>query len=389
MKQVVILGSTGSIGTSTLDVIRLNNDKYQIFALTCNKQINKVLQQCIEFNPKYVVVLDITSAIKLRDQIKELNLNIIVLSTMDDIIQLVQHPDVDIVMSAIVGAAGLLPTHTALKFGKKVLLANKESLITGGQLIIDALNSNKTAELIPVDSEHSAIFQSLPDNYNRQEPCQYVNKIILTASGGPFRSMPYTELQHVTPQQAIKHPNWSMGQKISVDSATLMNKGLEVIEAYWLFGINLDKIEVVIHPQSIIHSMVEYIDGSIIAQMGTTNMKCPIAYALAYPQRIKSGCEFLDFTKISNLTFEAPDIMRFPCLDLAFNALQHGGILPAVVNAANEIAVAEFLESQISFYDIPKKIEKAMHYFGSHKYSSIDEIINIDQSVREFSRIKL
>ncbi len=386
MQQMVILGSTGSIGTSTLDVVRLHKDEYQIFALTCNTNIKVMLQQCIEFKPKYVVVLSRNLSVQLCETLKKHNLNTVVFTKMEDIIQLVQDADVDIVMSAIVGSAGLPPTYVALKAGKKVLLANKESLITGGQLIIDALNSNKNAQLIPVDSEHSAIFQSLPHDYNRQSPCKYVNKIILTASGGPFRSMKYEDLQNVTPEQAIKHPNWSMGQKISVDSATLMNKGLEVIEAYWLFGIELAKIDVVIHPQSIIHSMVEYIDGSIIAQMGTTDMKCPIAYAMAYPNRISSGCKNLDFTKIASLTFETPDLIRFPCLELAFFSLKSGGISPAVINAANEIAVAEFLDGKIKFYDIPKKIEKAMNYFGTHAYSSINEIIEIDKSVREFSK---
>ena len=386
MQQVIILGSTGSIGTNTLDVIRLNKERYQVFALICNTQIELILKQCIEFKPQYAVILNNKLAVDLQAQMVKLGLDTIVFDSMEDVIKLVQDPSVDIVMSAIVGAAGLQPTYMALKSGKKVLLANKESLITGGQLIIDALNSNEKAQLIPVDSEHSAIFQSLPHDYNRQQPSKYVNKIILTASGGPFRSMPYVDLQNVTPQQAIKHPNWKMGQKISIDSATLMNKGLEVIEAYWLFGINLNKIDVVIHPQSIIHSMVEYIDGSIIAQMGTADMKCPIAYAMAYPQRIESGCSNLDFTKISSLTFEKPDLQRFPCLELAFIALESGGIAPAVVNAANEIAVAEFLNNKIRFYDIPHKIEKAMHHFGSHAYSSIAEIIEIDQSVRKFSQ---
>ena len=379
-KKIVILGSTGSIGTSTLNVIRINKDRYQVFALTANANVDLLLQQCVEFKPKYAVILNPNLALTLKNKLIAHNINTEVLATQEDIIHIVTNADVDIVMSAIVGAAGLQPTYMALKTGKKVLLANKESLIAGGQVIIDALNSNSKSQLIPVDSEHNAIFQSLPHNYKS------INKIILTASGGPFRLMSRTELQHVTPEQAVKHPNWNMGQKISVDSATLMNKGLEVIEAYWLFGVDLNKIEVVVHPQSIIHSMVEYIDGSIIAQLGTPDMKTPIAYAMAYPDRISSGSKYLDFSTIANLSFEQPDMLRFPCLRLAFEALKLGGIAPAVVNAANEIAVAKFLNHEIKFYDIPAKIEQALHHFGAQKYSNIDEIIEIDKEVREFTK---
>ena len=385
-KKIVILGSTGSIGTSTLNVIRINKDRYQVFALTANANVDLLLQQCVEFKPKYAVILNPNLALTLKNKLIAHNINTEVLATQEDIIHIVTNADVDIVMSAIVGAAGLQPTYMALKTGKKVLLANKESLIAGGQVIIDALNSNSKSQLIPVDSEHNAIFQSLPHNYNRQNPDKSINKIILTASGGPFRLMSRTELQHVTPEQAVKHPNWNMGQKISVDSATLMNKGLEVIEAYWLFGVDLNKIEVVVHPQSIIHSMVEYIDGSIIAQLGTPDMKTPIAYAMAYPDRISSGSKYLDFSTIANLSFEQPDMLRFPCLRLAFEALKLGGIAPAVVNAANEIAVAKFLNHEIKFYDIPAKIEQALHHFGAQKYSNIDEIIEIDKEVREFTK---
>jgi 1-deoxy-D-xylulose-5-phosphate reductoisomerase len=294
--------------------------------------------------------------------------------------------EVDIVMSAIVGSKGLLPTYAAIKANKKVLLANKESLVTGGKLINAALASG-TAQLIPVDSEHSAIFQALPYDYQQNTTAMAsVNKIILTASGGPFLKFTHEELTKVTPEMAIKHPNWLMGKKISVDSSTLMNKGLEVIEAYWLFGSALDKIEVVVHPQSIIHSMVEYIDGSIIAQLGAPDMKTPIAYALAYPQRITSGSEKLDFAKLCNLTFEEPDYARFPCLKLAFNALKSGGVAPAVLNAANEVAVAAFLANQIGFYDINALIQNSLDHFGDREFMTIDEIIDIDSQTREYTQ---
>ena len=298
MLQVAILGSTGSIGTSTLEVISHNFDKYQVVALTANKDADKLLSQCIKFNPKYAVLLDKSKASFLEAQLKKNNLRTKLLTNSEDLSYVVQLDEVDIVMSAIVGSHGLLPTYSAILAGKRVLLANKESLVAAGRLIMDALKSNPKASLIPVDSEHSAIFQSLPNDFTQNTTG--VNKIILTASGGPFREFSKAELEIVTPEMAIKHPNWSMGKKISVDSSTLMNKGLEVIEAYWLFGTGLDKIEVVVHPQSIIHSMVEYIDGSIVAQLGSPDMKTPIAYALSYPDRIVSGSSKLDFSTLSS-----------------------------------------------------------------------------------------
>ncbi len=383
MSQVAVLGSTGSIGTSTLDVIRHNLDKYQIIALTANTDADKLLSQCIEFNPKYAVLLDKSKALYLETQLKNHQLTTILLTNKEDLPYVVQLPEVDIVMSAIVGSHGLMPTYSAILAGKKVLLANKESLVAAGRLIKDALKANPKASLIPVDSEHSAIFQSLPNDFVTNK--NGINKIILTASGGPFREYSKEQLVSVTPEMAIKHPNWNMGKKISVDSSTLMNKGLEIIEAYWLFGTDLDKIDVVVHPQSIIHSMVEYIDGSIIAQLGTPDMKTPIAYALSYPDRIVSGSSKLDFSTLSSLTFEKPDHERFPCLTLAFEALKNGRSSPAVLNAANEVAVSLFLEHQISFYDIYKLIKSAMEYFGTTDYSTIDEIIAIDQAVREYT----
>jgi 1-deoxy-D-xylulose-5-phosphate reductoisomerase len=389
MQNVVILGSTGSIGVNTLEVIKLNFDKFKVFGLTANNSADKLLLQCIEFIPNYVVILDKSKAIWLQQELIKRNLKIEVLSTSIDLEYLVANSAVDIVMSAIVGSSGLLPTYAAIKANKKVLLANKESLVAAGQLIInELLRPGNKAELIPVDSEHSAIFQSLPTKLQKKPYVineEYgINKIILTASGGPFRTYTTEELNKVTPENALKHPNWSMGPKISIDSSTLMNKGLEVIEAHWLFGGV--KIDVVVHPQSIIHSMVEYVDGSIISQMGMPDMKTPIAYALSYPNRIKSGSAYLDFIKYSNLTFEPVDYVRFPCLKLAFDALKSGGAMPAVLNAANEIAVEMFLKQEISYKDIHKYVAKTMEKFVGVDYNSVDELLNIDQNARLYLR---
>ena len=383
MQNVVILGSTGSIGCSTLDVIRLHPDKYKLTALTANSGVDKLFAQCLEFKPSYAVLLDKTKAQELKQRLAACKLPTVVYTETSDLAALVSLPEVDMVMSAIVGSQGLLPTYAAVCAGKKVLLANKESLVAGGKLITQALADNPAAALIPVDSEHSAIFQALPADYAAKR--QLINKIILTASGGPFRLHSRDQLEQVTAAQAIKHPNWTMGRKISVDSSTLMNKGLEVIEAYWLFGMGLDKIEVVVHPQSIIHSMVEYVDTSIIAQLGTPDMKTPIAYALAYPERIISGSAKLDFKSLSSLTFEQPDFQRFPCLELAFTALKQGQGAPAVLNAANEVAVAAFLEDRIKFYDINKIIESALHKFAGVDYASVAEVVALDQETRVYA----
>ena len=387
MQKVAVLGSTGSIGCNTLDVIRRHADKYSILALSANSQVDKLLAQCLEFKPQYAVLLDQTKAAYLEKQLQANHINTQVLTTLSDLVNIVKLPEVDIVMSAIVGSHGLLPTYTAILHGKKVLLANKESLVAAGKLITDTLSSNPQAQLIPVDSEHSAIFQALPATYRHYQDS--VNKIILTASGGPFLHLTQEELKAVTPEMAVKHPNWNMGKKISVDSSTLMNKGLEVIEAYWLFGVGLDKLEVVVHPQSIIHSMVEYIDGSVIAQLGTPDMRTPIAYALSYPERITSGSNKLDFMQLGSLTFEKPDYQRFPCLELAYSALKQGKACPAVLNAANEVAVAAFLEHKISFYTINRLIESAMQYFADSDYASIDEVLAIDRATREFTQSQI
>jgi 1-deoxy-D-xylulose-5-phosphate reductoisomerase len=381
MSNLTILGSTGSIGCNTLEVVRLHPDKYTVKALTASSNVNKLFAQCVEFKPEYAVILDQEKSRVLADKLTLHNVPTKVLSTPKDLVTVATLENIDMVMSAIVGSSGLLPTLEAVKAGKKVLLANKESLVAGGKIINEALKSCPQAKLIPVDSEHSAIFQSLPPNYSVAE----INKIILTASGGPFREFTRAQLCDVTPEQAIKHPNWCMGQKISVDSSTLMNKGLEVIEAYWLFGTGLDKIEVVVHPQSIIHSMVEYTDSSIVAQLGTADMKTPIAYALAYPRRIASGSKRLDFMTASTLTFEKPDYERFPCLQLAFDALKAGGVAPAVLNAANEVAVSAFLDHRIKFYDINVIISQTMANFVHNDYTSVEEIIEIDQQARKFA----
>lgn len=388
MQNIVILGSTGSIGTSTLDVIRINAELYKVFALTANTNATKLLTQCLEFTPNYALILDQAKAIWLQGELAKAKCKTQVLSEHKDLINLVIDTNVDVVMSAFVGSAGLIPTYHAIKAGKKVLLANKESLVAAGQLILDTLMlPNNKARLIPVDSEHSAIFQSLP--MQLQEKCwipttQYgINKIILTASGGPFRTSSLADLDQVTPEMALKHPNWVMGKKVTIDSSTLMNKGFEVIEAYWLFGA--PTIDVVVHSQSIIHSMVEYIDGSIIAQLGCPDMKTPIAYALSYPKRIKSGSSYLDFMKYPNLTFETVDYQRFPCLNLAFEALKCGGAMPAVLNAANEVAVKMFLDHKISYKDIYKYVRATMDHFAGTNYGSIDEILDIDKNSRVYS----
>lgn len=382
MKNIAIFGATGSIGKSTLDVLKIHRDKFQVFAITGYSNHKLLFEQCCEFKPKYVYIPNQNLALELTTWLKNAKITTEVLSSENDLASLAAHPEVDIVMSAIVGSAGLIPTYQAAKHGKRILLANKESLVAGGAIINQAVKDNN-AQLIPVDSEHSAIYQSLPFGYSSLSDVG-VEKIILTASGGPFLNTPREKLELVTAQEAVKHPNWSMGQKISVDSSTLMNKGLEVIEAYWLFNATLDQIEVVVHPQSIIHSMVQYQDSSIIAQLGTPDMKTPIAYALSAPERIESGSSRLDFTKLSSLTFTTPDTQRFPCLALAWEGLRRGGGSCAVLNAANEVAVAKFLAAEHGFYDIPFMIEKAMNKFDNLKPTSVEDVLQLDKEVREY-----
>lgn len=377
MKKISILGSTGSIGTQTLDVVRKNKDKFEVVAISANSSIELLLEQIKEFKPKYVAVYNENSAKKLKDMIPS-DINIEVLCGMDGLIQISSLDEIDVLLTAIVGMIGLVPTLEAIKKGKTIALANKETLVTAGQLVMEEARK-RNVDILPVDSEHSAIFQCLNGENNKE-----IESIILTASGGPFRGKSKSELENVTKNEALKHPNWSMGRKISIDSSTLMNKGLEVIEAKWLFGVDTKQIDVIVHPQSIIHSMVQFVDSSIIAQMGCPDMRLPIQYALTYPNRLLNDFERLDFSKLSSLTFEKPDLNTFPCLKLAYECLEKEGTYCAVLNAANEVLVNEFLEDRIKFYDIPRYIEKTLEAHNSIKKPTLEEILHIDNWSREF-----
>lgn len=359
MKGVTILGSTGSIGSNTLDVIAHHPDRYSVVALTADRDVETIFQQCCKFHPSYAVMADHKCATVLSYQLKDKKPGTRVLAGVEGLQQVTALPEVDYVMAAIVGAAGLLPALAAVRHGKRLLLANKEALVISGSLLMDEVERHG-AEILPIDSEHNAVFQCMPPDFGRGLQEVGVRKILLTASGGPFRQMPVRRLETVTPDQACDHPNWEMGRKISVDSATMMNKGLEVIEACWLFGASPDQIEVVLHPQSIIHSMVEYTDGSVLAQLGNPDMRTPIAHALAWPERIESGVSSLDLIGIAQLEFERPDLERFRCLRLAYRAIETGGAAPAVLNAANEVAVAAFLNHRMSFTAIPQVIEETL-----------------------------
>ncbi|MDK2124621.1 1-deoxy-D-xylulose-5-phosphate reductoisomerase [Parachitinimonas caeni] len=381
---LTILGSTGSIGLSTLDVVARHPDRYKVVALTANQQIERLFEQCLQFRPAYVAVLKADLAAQLRSRVRDAGLQIEVLEGESGLQQVATLPEVDTVMAAIVGAAGLVPTLAAAKAGKRILLANKETLVLSGQLFMDAVKQ-ANACLLPIDSEHNAIFQSLPHPYPGNPAAAGVRKIILTASGGPFREWESSSLEQVTPAQAIKHPNWSMGRKISVDSATLMNKGLEVIEARWLFDALPDQIDVVIHPQSIIHSMVEYLDGSTLAQLGNPDMRTPIAYALAYPERIVSGVEGLNLAAVGRLDFMEPDLERFPCLRLAFDALRMGGAASAVLNAANEVAVDAFLDERLRFDQIAVLNERVMLRLADSYAGNLEDLLAIDQESRNLA----
>lgn len=380
IQSITLLGATGSIGDSTLDVIAQHRDKYSVFALTGNRKLKKLATQCILHNAQYAVVNDVNSAEKLRVLISEGGGSTEVLFGQDALSQVAASSEVDIVMAAIVGAAGLMPTLSAIKADKKVLLANKESLVMAGSIFMQALDSSN-ATLLPIDSEHNAIFQCLPSDYNAGNK-SVVKKLILSASGGPFRDWSIEAMQAATPEQACAHPNWSMGDKISVDSATMMNKGLEVIEARWLFDTPVDRIDVLVHPQSIIHSLVQYIDGSILAQLGNPDMKIPIAYGLAWPDRIDSAVPDLDLIDIAKLDFEAPDSDRFPCLKLAYDAASVGGNAPTVLNAANEIAVQAFLERKISFTQIGQVVEDTLSKFSFCEPVSLEDVQDADKQAR-------
>lgn len=379
IQNVTILGATGTIGLNTLDVIARHPDKYRVFALTANSRVAELAALCQQYQPRYAVMLDADAATKLQTLL--LGSDTVVLAGLAGLEQVAAHADVDVVMAAIVGAAGLKPAMAAAQAGKRILLANKETLVMAGSLFMQAVQDGG-AILLPIDSEHNAIFQVMPPGRLAHLHDGGVRRILLTASGGPFRKASMDELRAVTPAQALNHPNWVMGPKITIDSATLMNKGLEVIEAHWLFNAPADKIEVVVHPQSVIHSMVEYIDGSVLAQLGNPDMRTPIAFGLAYPQRIDAGVGSLDLFKIARLDFEAPDSVRFPCLRLAFEVLQQGGTAPAILNAANEVAVDGFLKGAIGFQDIPKLIERVLETSAITAVTSIAQLVEVDQQAR-------
>lgn len=381
MQHITILGSTGSIGTSTLDVVARHPDRFRVVALTACRQADLLFRQCLQFKPRYAVLLDEDAATRLRQLLHDAASKTEVLCGVAALEQVSILPEVDAVMAAIVGAAGLQPTLAAARAGKKILLANKETLVMAGNVFMDAVRASGSA-LLPIDSEHNAIFQALPRGYDGDLAGSGVRRILLTASGGPFRNTPLGELQHVTPEQACAHPNWVMGRKISVDSATMMNKGLEVIEAHWLFNAGADDIQVVVHPQSVIHSLVEYVDGSVLAQLGNPDMRTPIAYGLAYPERIDSGVASLDLFKVATMNFVEPDFERFPCLALAYQALRAAGTAPAVLNAANEVAVAAFLDKQISFLNIPAVIAAVLDTLPVRAVNCLDDVLDADAEAR-------
>ena len=378
MRSLSILGSTGSIGLSTLDVVRQHPEKFSISGLAAGKDVVTLAQQIKEFQPTAVSVMDADAAIKLRALLGDYKPDI--LHGIEGTIAVATVEEADMVVSAIVGAAGLIPTVSAIQAGKHIALANKETLVVAGELVSDLVQKHKV-ELLPVDSEHSAIFQSLQGH--RKED---VVRIILTASGGPFRNTSAEELKLVGLEQALKHPQWTMGAKITIDSATMMNKGLEVIEAHWLFAMPAEKIGVVVHPQSIIHSMVEYIDGCVMAQLGAPDMRAPIAYALSWPERCESGIQRLDLTTIGTLTFEEPDMERFPSLRLAFEALKAGRTYPAVLNAANEIAVAAFLGKKITFTEIAETVDKTMQAHAPYTPVKLDDYLQADRWARNTAK---
>ncbi|MEN8281715.1 1-deoxy-D-xylulose-5-phosphate reductoisomerase [Acinetobacter gerneri] len=385
-QSVCILGATGSIGQSTLKILEQHPEKYSVFAVTAQSRIQELSEICKQFRPRVVVVPE-NKVQELQQYLAKLQLDHIeILTGEDGLVSVAEHPEVDVVMAAIVGAAGLLPTLAAVKSGKRVLLANKEALVMSGDLMIQAAKDHQ-ALLLPVDSEHNAIFQCLPQNYLQIErngqPKLGVAKVLLTASGGPFLNHTLEQLENVTPAQAVKHPNWSMGQKISVDSATLMNKGLELIEACHLFSISEHFVTVVVHPQSIIHSMVQYVDGSTLAQMGNPDMCTPIAHALAWPERIQTHVPALDLFDVATLNFTQPDTTRFPALKLARQAMRAGGLAPSILNAANEVAVAAFLEQKIGFLHIAQVVEHTLNHVHNGVADSIDTILETDKLARQ------
>ena len=383
VKQVAILGSTGSIGVNTLDVIRAHPDRFKVVALTAAKQVDLLAEQCAEFKPAIAVIADPDGAGRLSKLLLEKKINTQVLYGPQALVTAVTESSCDTVMAAIVGAAGLVPALAAANAGKRVLLANKEALVMSGDLFMQAMKQGG-GELLPIDSEHNAIFQCLPNQFSKDpSPSLGVEELWLTASGGPFRNTPLDQLASITPEQACAHPNWVMGRKISVDSATMMNKGLEVIEAFWLFGLPLEKIKVLIHPQSVVHSMVRYRDGSVLAQLGQPDMRTPIAYGLAWPERIDAGVAPLSLTQLAALSFSEPELERFPCLSLAFTAAKTGGTAPTVLNAANEIAVAAFLDEGLPYLQIPVVVEKVLNTISSVNAGSLELILDVDARARQ------
>ncbi len=388
MRRVTVLGSSGSIGVSTLDVLARHPEQFDLFAISGNRSVDAVFEQCQQHHPRYAVMADPGCAEQLASRLAGSGSETAVLSGSEGLVEIAEHPEVDVVMAAIVGATGLEPTLAAARSGKTVLLANKEALVMAGHLFMAAVAENG-ATLLPIDSEHNAIFQCLPAGSDGRVGTRGVSKILLTASGGPFREWSAEQMAAATPDQACAHPNWSMGRKISVDSATLMNKGLELVEACWLFDLPADRIEVVVHPQSIIHSMVQYVDGSVLAQLGNPDMRTPIAHALGWPERIGSGVAELDIIEVARLDFERPDVGRFPCLELARQAVRQGGTSMAQLNAANEVAVAAFLEQRLVFTEIPELIEDVLTRADAAEPTSLDVVKQADLQARELARERL
>ncbi|RFB72840.1 MULTISPECIES: 1-deoxy-D-xylulose-5-phosphate reductoisomerase [unclassified Herbaspirillum] len=385
MQAISVLGSTGSIGVSTLDVVGRHPERYRVYALTAHSRVDELAAQCVRFQPQVAVVGTAEAAGELQQKLRAQGLRTEVGYGPQALCDVASAAACDMVMAAIVGAAGLASTLAAARAGKKILLANKEALVMSGQLLIDAVAEHK-ATLLPIDSEHNAIFQCLPHDFRRSLDDGGIAKILLTASGGPFLKRAVETLDSVTPEEAVAHPKWVMGRKISVDSATMMNKGLEVIEAHWLFGAPADRIEVMIHPQSVIHSMVSYVDGSVLAQLGNPDMRTPIANAMAYPERIASGVAQLDLAQIGQLFFERPDLARFPCLKLAYDALHAGGSSAAILNAANEVAVEAFLNQEIGFRMIDQVIARVMDKLPHGPVTDIDALIEQDKIARSVAQ---
>ena len=388
LRRISVLGATGSVGEQALDVVARHPDRFAVAALAGHRQWERLAELALRFRPEVIALLDAKAAQALERALAGRGLPTRVLAGKDGLVEAAALPEADTVLAAIVGAAGLEPTLAAAQAGKRILLANKEALVIGGASFMAAAKAGG-ATLLPVDSEHNAVFQCLPAGYARDPAAAGVRRIVLTASGGPFRTRPVAELAAITPEEACAHPNWVMGRKISVDSATMMNKGLEVIEAHWLFGLPAERIDVLVHPQSVIHSLVEYVDGSVLAQLGQPDMRTPIAQALAYPDRVEAGVGSLELARLGALTFETPDHGRFPCLKLAYDALAAGGVAPAVLNAANEVAVAAFLDGRIRYTDIAAACAEVLDRMPARAGETIGDALAADADARAFTRAHL